>query len=228
MVKKNTKRKDGSMYIIEKVYRVDIINKILPYISKTSLTPNNITVFNMLVGILAIYLSYKGKLLYTAVLFQIYELLDHLDGSLARYKNMMSSGGEKLDILSDTIFYNLIFIFIGWNRVASHLIFLFIIVMNFYGILTKYYIVPRLKKINNFKRFGVKKYFINRGYILGMDLTLLGGITTIGLFLGKIKLIYTISIFLYIIDILYRICELRNNEKIREWIVIESDNIKCK
>ncbi|WP_434296952.1 CDP-alcohol phosphatidyltransferase family protein [Clostridium sporogenes] len=215
MIKKKTKRKDGTMYIIEKVYREDIINKILPYISKTSVTPNNVTVFNMLLGILAIYLAYKGNLLYTAVLFQIYELLDHLDGSLARYKHMMSSIGEKLDILSDTIFYNAIFIFIGWDRVSIYLISLLIITMNFYGIVTKYYIVPRLKKISNFKRFGIKKYFFNRGYILGMDLTLLGAITTIGLFLGKIKLIYIIVIFLYIVDIIYRMCELRYNEKIK-------------
>jgi hypothetical protein len=38
-----------------------------------------------------------------------------------------------------------------------------------YGIIATYYIVPRLRKLKVINRTGIKKYFMDRGYIIGMD-----------------------------------------------------------
>lgn len=214
-----SKRKDKTMYLIEKIYRIDIIEKIMPNLSKTFITPNIITIFNLIFGLLVIYMAYKGKFMITAIGYQIYELLDHLDGSLARYKNMTSKLGARLDVIGDSIFYNLIYIAIGFGRIDYIIILGVILSINIYSVITTFYIVPKLRMLKKIERRGIKRWFLDRGYIIGMDLTLLGAITSIGLVISKLEVMYIVIIILYIFDIIYRIHELNLNLKIE-------DNIK--
>lgn len=201
---------------MEDIYREKIIRRFLPIISKTFITPNMITMFNIIFSVFIFFAAYNQKYILGAILFQVYELLDHLDGSLARYKSMSSKLGAKLDSISDFIFYNFIYIFIGINNVNYKFIVWVIVLINIYAIISTYYIVPHLRKLRVVKRRGIKKWFMDRGYIIGMDLTLLGIITSICLILGKIKWLYILIIFGYLVDIFYRIIELKYNESLKE------------
>lgn len=215
-MEKTQKRQDKTMYIIEKFYRNVIIDRILPLIDKTFITPNMITIFNMFFSFYIFWLAYNKEYILVAIFFQLYELIDHLDGSLARYKNMSSNIGAKLDTISDFIFYNFIYVFIGLGNVKLEFIALVITFINLYAIIATYYIVPRLKKLKVIKRKRIKRWFMNRGYIIGMDLTLLGLLTSLFLIFNKIYMLYIIIILAYVLDIVYRIKELKNNEALKE------------
>jgi len=75
-------------------------------ISKLNITPNQITIFRGLINAVSLLLFAIGKypsLVIGFILFQIFEVLDHVDGDLARYKNMHSKTGELLECVIDTL-----------------------------------------------------------------------------------------------------------------------------
>ncbi|WP_252246666.1 CDP-alcohol phosphatidyltransferase family protein [Clostridium sp. ZBS4] len=205
-------RKDNSMHIMEKIYTDYVIKHIIDIIARTSVTPNMITMFNMLLSFYTLYLAYNKHFIAVAILIQVYTFSDNLDGILARYKNMKSELGARLDVISDTIFYNGIFILIGVNLVNVYWIIALVLIFNFYGVVATYYIVPRLKRLKLIKRDNIKQFFLDYGYIVGMNIDTAGIIMFIFLLIGKIKLMYILIISLFIVDMIYRIIELKYNE----------------
>lgn len=97
MEQKQYKRKDKSMHVAEYFYTVKVVNPLLPVITKTFITPNMVTLCNSFLAMFIFYFSYLQKFCLVALLIQVYLFLDILDGNLARYKNMKSALGAKLD-----------------------------------------------------------------------------------------------------------------------------------
>jgi len=80
-----------------------LITKIL---YKTNITPNQITIFRTILVVISYFLFLKFDnmyYLYGFFLFQFAELLDSIDGDLARYKNLQSKMGIWLEIFFDAI-----------------------------------------------------------------------------------------------------------------------------
>ena len=210
------KRKDKSMHVAEYFYTVKVVNPLLPAIAKTFITPNMVTLCNSLLALFIFYMSYLQRFSIVALLIQVYLFLDILDGNLARYKNMKSALGAKLDSINDKTFYTLLFVFIGYKTVPLSLIFGVVLLINLYGIIATYYIVPRLRKLTRVERRGLKKYFMDRGFIIGMDLGTIDILTTVFLLLNLIKPLYVVLILGLIFDIVYRLGELSYNERLDE------------
>lgn len=206
------KRRD--MYIVEAFYTKNVVAPLLPALGKTHITPNMITIFNIALSFLTYYFAAKGNLTLTAILIQVYLFLDILDGNLARYKNMHTELGKILDNASDRIFYNLIIITIGYGRVHLGIIVLLILLINLNAIIPTYYIVPRLKRLKEIKRVGIKRIAMEKGYILGMDLSIMDALISIFLLINQVKYLFIILIIGYIFDLIYRIIELKYNEKL--------------
>ena len=173
-----------------------------------------ITILNSVIGIIAFYSAYQNKYIKVAILMQGYLFLDILYGNLARYKDMKSTFGAKLDNINDWAFYTLIFIFIGINELTWQVILILVLSINFYGIIMTFYIVPRLRKLDNIKRRKIKGYFMDKGYILGMDLSMMDLLTTIFLAIGQVKLLFIILIISWNLDLIMRLSELWWNERI--------------
>ncbi|NMB10364.1 MAG: CDP-alcohol phosphatidyltransferase, partial [Tissierellia bacterium] len=167
-------------------------------------------------AIFIFYLAYNQKYIGVAILIQVYLFLDILDGNLARYKNMKSDLGAKLDNINDRVFYTLIFVFIGIGEVSLYLIISMVFLINLYAILATFYIVPRLRQLETVERRGLKKYFMNRGFIIGMDLGTVDILTTIFLLLDKINILYMILIVGFVLDIIMRLTELWWNERLEK------------
>lgn len=204
------------MHVAEYFYTMKVVNPLLPVLARTFITPNMVTIFNSFLALLIFYLSYLQKFSIVALLIQIYLFLDILDGNLARYKNMKSALGAKLDSINDKIFYTLVFVFIGYKTVPLSLVLGVAILINLYGIIATYYIVPRLRKLTKVERRGLKKYFMDRGFIIGMDLGTIDILTTVFLLLNLIKPLYVVLILGLIFDIVYRLGELSYNERLDE------------
>lgn len=208
------KRNDKTMHVAERFYTCKLVEPILPIISKTFITPNMVTIANIILSIILFYCAYNSYYIFCAIGIQIYLFFDVLDGNLARYKNMKSKLGAKLDYWCDTFFYNLIFVFLGINRISCILIICVLVLVNLYGLIATYYIVPRLRKLKVINRARIKKYFMDRGYIIGMDLGTLDIIMSICLLFSAVNIMFLIIIFGYIFDIAFRLIELKKNEKL--------------
>jgi len=140
------KRKDRTMHVAESFYTYNVVEPLLPYIGRTFITPNMVTSANIIFSFIMFYLGYKGYYIWFALGIQFYLFLDILDGNLARYKNMRSKIGATLDTICDNLFYNGMLIAIGINRINYIYIVAAIFLLNSYGWIATYYIVPRLRK----------------------------------------------------------------------------------
>ena len=200
--------KRREFYWAEGIY-TSLVVKLLPFLGRTFLTPNMVTVVNIVNASLACVLIWGEHYKIAALLVQVYLFLDILDGNLARYKNSCTSLGKILDQISDRFFYNIFFFVLAIRlRVGWQWIFLYLLVHNAYGIVATYLIVPQIRRLEKFKRWGIKKYLMERGIILGMDLST-QSVTTSVLLLTPFKewIIYSITL-LYALDLLYRLTEL--------------------
>ena len=78
---------------------------IVRVLAKTPVTPNQVTFSRMLIVIVALYLFAVGEpatLLWAVGLFYVFELLDHVDGDLARHTKRFSKVGPLLEQFVDT------------------------------------------------------------------------------------------------------------------------------
>ena len=83
---------------------------------RTPLTPNQLTVFTLVVAVTGAGLLATGDPVHAnwgAGLFVLARFLDHFDGELARQKNMKSRLGYYLDYVSGALSYGALFLCIG-------------------------------------------------------------------------------------------------------------------
>ncbi len=204
-----TIRKRPHYYLTEKWY-TDLVILILPGIARTGITPNQVTLANLVNGLIIFALLLTGHFLAAALLIQVYLIFDILDGNLARYTATFSKLGAVLDNLGDRFFYNGVIIVIGLAT-GSHwgwTIF-FLIAHNLHAAAATLYIVPRIKAHPDFRRFRHKQYLMDRGYILGMDLSSQDLIMSVLLLTSWSHWIVPITASLYAADVLYRLLELQ-------------------
>ena len=75
------------------------------FLARTPVTPNHITYFRTFIATCALYLFSVGdhlSLLWAAGLFYVFEILDHVDGDLARFTKQFSKVGPLLEQFVDT------------------------------------------------------------------------------------------------------------------------------
>ncbi len=198
-------------YLLEKVYTAIAI-RLLSCLAAVGITPNQVTILNLINGLVIFVCIFKGYYLAAAVLIQLYLFLDVLDGNLARYREMSSRVGAVLDNLGDRFFYNGVVIVLGltlgvhWGWVAG-----FLAAHNLHSALATYYIVPRIRKHPHFRRFAFKQWLMDRGTIFGMDLSsqdLIMSALIVTPWRGAIVPVLTL---LYAADLVFRLVELWRN-----------------
>lgn len=224
-------RLEQSYYPTEYIIRVLIIQKfILSPLSKTNITPNQITITSLIVVISSFcVIFFKYSLILAGILYLLYSFLDHCDGMLARYKNLQSKNGKLLDELVDNIAFNGIFLIAYFSSLITFFeCFLVLLSFNLYALITSQYIVKKLKTLENLQRFGLKKKLINRGFLLGIDASLLAILVSLGLIFNIFSFTCFLLSAIYIIDLFYRLYELYLNLNIdkdrKYWSNFYKDN----
>ena len=97
-----------SLPFLNKYYR-KISNPIVYFLQKTKITPNQVTSFMILLGCFACLLFINiNYWILGALLLNVYAILDHVDGDLARAKKMTSEKGHFLDRVSHTLMRGLL------------------------------------------------------------------------------------------------------------------------
>jgi phosphatidylglycerophosphate synthase len=81
-----------------------LVHKIIPFFHDLGVTPNQITYFNLIFRIIVSFLYYKNiNIIIIVLLFVISQIIDCMDGAMAREYNMKSDFGKQLDINTDII-----------------------------------------------------------------------------------------------------------------------------
>lgn len=207
----NAVLKRKHFYLLEKAYTTLAVRTI-PWLAVRGVTPNQVTVSNLIIGLVILGCISRQYYLAAAILIQGYLFLDVLDGNLARYREMSSRLGAVLDNLGDRFFYNAVMIAIG--IVAGNAwwwILFFLISHNLHAAIATYYIVPRIRKMASFRRFALKQWLMDRGYILGMDLSTQDLLMSVLLVTPWRIWIVPFAGGLYLLDLLFRLIELRRN-----------------
>lgn len=190
-------------------FLVEVVKKPVMFLCKTFVTPNMITIYNLVVNTTACcYFAIKKEYILTAIFIQIYMMFDVIDGNLARNKKMCSKLGKRLDQVADFVFFTVFFLVLGWNmNIPFWWAVCGVLTQHLYGLVATYYIVPIIRKTQNFKRTRLKQFFYDRGILFGMDATLQCLISTIVLMTPYREYVFFINMSLWIIDLLYRLYE---------------------
>lgn len=106
-----------SVYKIDHIYQepIDIIlyqwsDYLVPILKDYKITPNMITSFGLLLGIISAILFYHDHYIKSVIIFGISVFLDSCDGHMARKYNMGTEFGKYFDVVSDFIRVGLIYL----------------------------------------------------------------------------------------------------------------------
>lgn len=83
----------------------------------TSVTANQVTLVSLGIGLFGIFLMAfvsKGSFLLGAVLLQVWYLLDHVDGQIARYRGTACLTGRFFDFLTHHVIHGVLFFALGF------------------------------------------------------------------------------------------------------------------
>lgn len=91
---------------INRFVHYPLARRIVPWLARTPITPNQVTLAQLPLAVVATWLIAVGGTLYTVLgllVFGLRSLLDCVDGTLARAKNMATSKGHALDAFVDWV-----------------------------------------------------------------------------------------------------------------------------
>jgi phosphatidylglycerophosphate synthase len=120
------------------------------------LTPNQISTIGFIVGIAAAALVVFGQLVPGLIVLAISQIIDGLDGGVARRYNLQSKKGQMFEVVYDRLNELLIFLALAYTGQVSYLM----VILAFTAILLVTLIEPMSKFDPGFKRFMI--YF---GYL---------------------------------------------------------------
>ena len=120
------------------------------------LSPNQLSTIGFVIGMVAAALVAGGALLQGLIVLAISQIVDGLDGGVARRYNLQSKMGQTFEVVYDRLNELAIFLALAWIGQATYLM----VVLAFIAILLVTIIEPMSKFDPGFKRFMV--YF---GYI---------------------------------------------------------------
>ena len=105
-VKNYKKPKLDKVLIFNKIFYRPAASLIVRILFRTSITPNQLTVFSFLLGILSVIFFIQGEYFFFilgAIVLQFSQLFDVADGMLARSKGLGSEYGAFLDLFLDRV-----------------------------------------------------------------------------------------------------------------------------
>ena len=116
----------------------DLSNRMCPFFYKTGHTPNMITTYSLIMGVLSCYFLWKGQVVLFGVSYAMSYFFDCMDGHFARKYKMTSKFGDMYDHIKDVAVY-LILIIVIYTKCSKNiniplillfLVFTYLLIMN--------------------------------------------------------------------------------------------------
>ncbi len=168
-----------------------IAKSVAKRLAKTRITPNQVTILSLFLGLISGLLfsfGYQIYLIIGIVLLQLSVFLDYLDGNLAREKNSMSAFGCWLDSFGDRIIDFFVFFGLAWGAFSitgNYLIWIlcslilgghYLIVFNYLAVIVSIYEMRITKKIETSRFMKIFGYSRSNIYLLLVVFVLLNNI----------------------------------------------------
>lgn len=108
-------------------------DKVIPWLKKSGHTPNTLTAYSFIFGLLSVWYLKKGEIRMFAVYYAISYIWDCLDGHMARKYNMTSKFGDYFDHITDYTVHGLVayFVFKMYSNVITKWHILIFCIMTF-------------------------------------------------------------------------------------------------
>lgn len=194
-------------YITNLFFLYTIVPYVTVFFVKLRISPNMTTIMSGLCGTVAGVLIYKGYFIVAGVLIVIHQILDIVDGNLARLTNKTSPLGAKLDLHFDRVVRTSLLLgvlFVSdlsiWYKAA------FVLTLAIDIIVVHQYVLPFMKK-HKLIRSSWKNWFIKRGMIPAFDIFTMYVLLACFCFASDISTFIIVGIIGKNIDWLYRVWE---------------------
>lgn len=134
-----------------------ILNFLIAFVHETlGLTPNQISTVGFIVGIIAAVLVAAGFLVPGLIVLAVSQIIDGLDGGVARRYNLQSEKGQMFEVIFDRLNELAIFLALAFVGQASY----FMAILAFVAIL----LVTIIEPLSHFDP-GFKRFMIYFGYV---------------------------------------------------------------
>ena len=112
---------------------IKISDYLCPYFKKLGHTPNTITTYSLISGIISIYFLYNGYSVFFSIFYMLSYFFDCMDGHYARKYNMTSKFGDLYDHIKDVFVYVLLLatVYIKYKNKIKLIDFIIIIISLF-------------------------------------------------------------------------------------------------
>lgn len=194
-------------YITNLFYLYTIVPYVTLFFLKLKLSANMATTISGTFGTLAGIYIYNGNFVIAGTLIIAHQILDIVDGNLARLTKTSSALGAKLDLHFDRLVRTSLLIGILFGTSVNNLYKVaFVVAIVTDLIVVHKFVLPFMKK-HPLVRSPWKKWFVDRGMIPAFD------IFTMYFLLSILCIVGNINIFIYIViigknlDWLYRVWE---------------------
>lgn len=169
--------------------------------------PNHLSLACAFFSLVCFYYFFNGHYVTAFVFFYIRTFLDYADGALARYAKKFSTFGKWLDRIIDEIFYLGLWLLIAYKAGFTGVGGYFLASALAYRYAADYFVEPRLPLLQ--RRATIKKFFLDRGIILGCGVfTVLEFWTLLVFALGVPHIYIAIPVALCNLDLIYRVYEI--------------------
>ena len=129
-------------------YIVQYCKVFYPFFKKLNFTPNTLTTFSLVLGLLTCYTFYKKKYKLSAILLFSSYIFDVLDGDYARKYKMVTKFGDYYDHIKDLIVYSCFaIIFIIFNRYSKKNLIIIIIISCLFLLSILFNLICKMKYI---------------------------------------------------------------------------------
>lgn len=162
-VEKMRKPEDKENFLAKVTYRI-LSERITPLISKTGITPNQVSFISIITALVSGVFFALGTWKYLVLAFivlQLTLLLDHIDGNLARYTNRCTDFGQWVDAISNKVhkFFFFLGASIGVFRITNNETYLILGMIAIFTWFFSAYISETSKKLSISKKilFSVSK-----------------------------------------------------------------------
>lgn len=91
---------------------LNIGEQLCPFLYKTGHTPNMITTYSLITGLLSCYFLWKGQIFLFGICYAMSYFFDCLDGHFARKYNMETEFGDMYDHIKDVTVYLILIVII--------------------------------------------------------------------------------------------------------------------
>jgi len=152
-------------YLSVRLLIYPLSTRLVYFSNRLKLHPNHLSMICAFFSVVCLYALFIGNYLNAFIFYYTRVVFDYADGALARYSRKTSPMGKVLERIIDEPFFLLTWILLAWHMHSMALRIYFLCSVLLYRYIVDLYIEPKFPLLA--RRAPVKKFFLDRGIVIG-------------------------------------------------------------